>query len=93
MGPRDIVGPQRGAQVPEDSEADFARNIVKLMNDPALRARLGAEGRAYAAEWNAGALARRLADAYQEVMGANSRVLPELDKRAGNACPAKVAIR
>jgi hypothetical protein len=30
MGTRDIVGPQRGALVPEDSEADFARNIVKL---------------------------------------------------------------
>jgi 1,2-diacylglycerol 3-alpha-glucosyltransferase len=93
MGTRDIVGPKRGALVPEDNEADFARNIVKLSNDPALRARLGAEGRAYAAEWNAGALARRLADAYQEVMGARGRALPALDMRAENACAAKVAIR
>jgi glycosyltransferase involved in cell wall biosynthesis len=93
MGTRDIVGPKRGALVPEDNEADFARNIVKLLNDPALRARLGAEGRAYAAEWSAGALAGRLADTYQEVMGTNGGVLPELGKRAGNACPAKVAIR
>ncbi len=93
MGTRDIVGPKRGALVPEDSEADFARKIVKLLNDPALRARLGAEGRAYAAEWNAGALARRLVDAYQGVIGTDNRVLPELDKRAGNASAAKVAIR
>jgi 1,2-diacylglycerol 3-alpha-glucosyltransferase len=93
MGTRDIVGPKRGVLVPADDEADFARNIVKLMNDPALRARLGAEGRAYAAEWNAGTLAGRLADAYQEVIGANSSALPELDRGAGNACPAKVATR
>jgi 1,2-diacylglycerol 3-alpha-glucosyltransferase len=93
MGTRDIVGPKRGALVPADNEADFARNIVKLMNDPALRARLGAEGRAYAAEWNAGTLAGRLSDAYQEVIGANSSALPELHRGAGNACPAKMAIR
>lgn len=30
MGTPDIVGPKRGALVPEDNEADFARNIVKL---------------------------------------------------------------
>jgi glycosyltransferase involved in cell wall biosynthesis len=77
MGTRDIVGPRRGALVPEDNEADFARNIVKLVKDPALRAHLGAAGRAYAAEWNAGALASRLAEAYREVMGAYRRVLSE----------------
>jgi 1,2-diacylglycerol 3-alpha-glucosyltransferase len=93
MGTRDIVGAKRGALVPEDDEADFARNIVKLSNDPALRARLGAEGRAYAAEWNARTLAQRLADAYQGVIETGNRVLPSLDTRAGNACAAKVAIR
>ena len=93
MGTRDIVGPKRGALVPEDDEADFARNIVKLMGDAALRARLGAEGRAYSAEWNAGALAVRLADAYQEVMRANRRVSSTLPGRDAAASPAKVAIR
>jgi 1,2-diacylglycerol 3-alpha-glucosyltransferase len=93
MGTRDIVRAKRGALVPDDDEADFARNIVKLMNDPALRARLGAEGRAYAAEWNASALARRLADAYQEAIRTNSCVSPELNGRAVSECPAKAAIR
>ena len=93
MGTRDIVGPKRGALVPEDNEADFARNIVKLMSDPGLRARLGTEGRIYAAEWGAGALAGRLADAYQEVIAANGRVSTELDTRAGHVPPSKVAIR
>ncbi len=93
MGTRDIVGPQRGALVPQDDEADFARHIVKLMGDSALRARLGAEGRVYAAEWNAGALAGRLADAYQEVIRAHRHVSSTLAGPAGAASPAKAAIR
>ena len=93
MGTRDIVGPKRGALVPQDDEADFARNIVMLMNDPPLRARLGAQGRAYAAEWNAGALAGRLANAYQEVIRSDGRVSPELNGQAGGASPSKAAAR
>ncbi len=93
MGTRDVVGPGRGALVPQDDEADFARNIVKLMNDPALRARLGAEGRVYAAEWNAGALAGRLADAYRDVIGSNGRTSPEPGRPASAGVPAEAAIR
>jgi glycosyltransferase involved in cell wall biosynthesis len=68
MGTRDIVGPRRGALVPEDDEADFARAILKLMNDAGLRERLSVEGRAYVREWHADALARKLAAAYQSVV-------------------------
>jgi 1,2-diacylglycerol 3-alpha-glucosyltransferase len=93
MGTRDVVGPKRGALVPADDEADFARNIVKLLNDPALRMRLGAEGRAYAAEWNAGALACRLADAYREVTETCRRASPEPHGRAKETHPAEVAAR
>ncbi len=93
MGTRDVVGPGRGALVPEDNEADFARNIVKLMNDAALRAGLGVEGRVYAAEWNAGTLAGRLADAYREVIGTNGRISSELGRQAGNAVSPQVVNR
>ncbi len=68
MGTRDIVGPRRGALVPQDDEADFAAHIVTLMNDPELRARLSEEGLAYVREWHADTLARRLAAAWQEVI-------------------------
>ena len=85
MGTRDVVGPGRDALVPEDNEVDFARNIVKLMQDAALRARLGVEGRIYAAEWNAGTLAGRLADAYQEVIGTNNRISSEPGRQDANA--------
>jgi 1,2-diacylglycerol 3-alpha-glucosyltransferase len=93
MGTRDIVGPKRGALVPADNEADFARNVVKLLEDPALRARLGSEGRVYSAEWNAGSLARRLADAYRDVTGANSGIYSALGPPTQTAGAAKVAIR
>lgn len=79
--------------MPEDNEADFARNIVKLMNDAALRAGLGVEGRVYAAEWNAGTLAGRLADAYREVIGTNGRISSELGRQAGNAVSPQVVNR
>ena len=68
MGTRDIVGPRRGALVPQDDEADFAAHIVKLMNDSGLRARLSEEGLVYVREWHADTLAGRLAAAWQEVI-------------------------
>ena len=68
MGTRDIVGPKRGALVPDDDEADFAEHIVRLMGDGDLRARLAEEGRAYVREWHADALARKLVATYQDVL-------------------------
>jgi 1,2-diacylglycerol 3-alpha-glucosyltransferase len=93
MGTRDIVGPGRGALVPEDNDSDFARSIVKLLKDAALRVRLRTEGRAYAAEWNAGALAGRLVDAYREVIGQKDRVAAGTAGPAANAGCARAAIR
>ncbi|HVY06569.1 MAG TPA: glycosyltransferase [Burkholderiales bacterium] len=88
MGTRDIVGPRRGAMVPDDDEADFARHIVMLMNDPAARMRLAAEGPLYASEWSAGALANKLATAYREVL-ATSR--SDSGQSAGRADAAPAA--
>jgi glycosyltransferase involved in cell wall biosynthesis len=68
MGTRDVVGPKRGALVPEDDVADFAASILTLIGDPALRARLAADGQEYVKEWHADALAKRLATAWQEVI-------------------------
>jgi glycosyltransferase involved in cell wall biosynthesis len=70
MGTRDIVGPKRGALVPEDNEADFAEHMVRLMRDGDLRTRLAAEGRVYVSEWHADALARKLVVTYQDVVDA-----------------------
>lgn len=75
MGTRDIVGPRRGALVPDDDEQSFAEAIERLVGDPALRARLALEARAYVREWHADALARRMAALYAEVADAHRRAL------------------
>ena len=67
MGTRDILGPGRGALVAEEDEADFARKVVRLLRDRALRDRLGAEAREYVQEWTARALARRMLGFYEDV--------------------------
>lgn len=73
MGTRDVVGPGRGALVPQDNEADFAEHVVRLIRDPQLRAGLAADGRAYVREWHADALARKLAATWQDVIDSRNR--------------------
>jgi glycosyltransferase involved in cell wall biosynthesis len=73
MGTRDVVGPARGAVVPRDDEADFARAIVEVARSPELRARLSDEARAYVRGWHADALARRMAELYRQVTAAGPR--------------------
>lgn len=68
MGTRDILLPGRGALVAPDNEAGFAAEVVRLLRDPALRARLGAEGREYVREWSPQACAERLVGVYEEVI-------------------------
>jgi glycosyltransferase involved in cell wall biosynthesis len=70
MGTRDIVGPERGALVAADDEHDFASKVIALLRDPQLRARLSAEGRAYAGTWGAAPLAERLEAFYRRVLQA-----------------------
>lgn len=68
MGTRDVVGPGRGALVPRDDPADFASAVARLLSDAALRARLSGEAREYVQEWQADALARRMAGFYAGVL-------------------------
>lgn len=70
MGTRDIVGPGRGALVPDDDERSFADAIERIVVDPALRVRLSQEGRDYVREWHADTLARRMAELYADVAAA-----------------------
>jgi glycosyltransferase involved in cell wall biosynthesis len=67
MGTRDILDPGLGCLTPRDDPQDFAACIVRLLGDPALRARLAGEARPYAASWSPGELAVRLRTFYQQV--------------------------
>ena len=68
MGTADILEPRRGCRVAADDPAGFAATLVKLLNDPDARARLGEEARTYAGEWSDKTLARRLVDIYRALM-------------------------
>jgi glycosyltransferase involved in cell wall biosynthesis len=76
MGTADIVNPQRGAHVAPDDEAEFANNVVRLLDDAPRRAAMSTEARAYAATWSATAMADRLAGLYTAVIGQASRNYP-----------------
>jgi 1,2-diacylglycerol 3-alpha-glucosyltransferase len=67
MGTADIVRPQRGAALAPDDESGFADIVVQLLRDPARRAAMSVEARAYAATWSAEAMAQRLVEFYQAV--------------------------
>jgi glycosyltransferase involved in cell wall biosynthesis len=69
MGTRDILEPRQGALVAEEDVEDFSAQVLHLLGDEALRARLAAEAVAYARSWSAPALAGRLAGFYAEVVG------------------------
>lgn len=65
MGTADILEPGRGCRITPDDPADFAETLLRLLNSPADRARLGDEARVYAREWSDHALALRLAELYR----------------------------
>jgi 1,2-diacylglycerol 3-alpha-glucosyltransferase len=78
MGTRDIVGPGRGALVPEDNEAAFAAAIVRYARDPRLRPRLSQEAIGFAREWQADAMAQRLAQIYESVARPRAALSPSV---------------
>ncbi|MDE2585207.1 MAG: glycosyltransferase [Betaproteobacteria bacterium] len=67
MGTIDILGPGRGALAPPPEVQAFAQCLTDFFADAALRARLAAEAKPYAAEWSDRALAARLADLYRQL--------------------------
>jgi len=73
MGTREVLRPGHGCLVAEDDEDHFAAQCVRLLREPLLRAKLSAQGRAYAQSWSAPALADRMLDFYGRAI-ANARV-------------------
>jgi glycosyltransferase involved in cell wall biosynthesis len=68
MGTRDILLPGRGARVAPEDAVGFAAEVLRLLRDPDLRERLGAEGREYVREWSPQACAGRLLGVYEEAI-------------------------
>ena len=68
MGTRDLLAERRGALVAEDDLEDFAAKCLEVLRDPALRARLAAEGPLVAADWSAAHMAGRLEALYRTLV-------------------------
>ena len=69
LGTRDVVGPQRGAVVVEDDVGAFAAQALLLLEDDAMRRRIGREGRAYVEEkWSERVTVSSLLDLYGELI-------------------------
>jgi glycosyltransferase involved in cell wall biosynthesis len=71
LGTRSVLLPESGAVVVPEETATFADAVVRLLRAPALRAELGARGRAYARRWSSAAMAHRLAELYAHVQAAH----------------------
>jgi glycosyltransferase involved in cell wall biosynthesis len=68
MGAIDILEAGKGALSAEPDEDAFAAAVCRLLDSPALRRTLAAEGIAYAAEWDAAKQAARLENFYAEAL-------------------------
>lgn len=95
MGTREILRPEAGCLVAADEISDFAAHCVRLLRDPALRAALGARGRAYAQSWSAPVLARQMLEYYahciENARRQDAASLPATIPVASRADPAALA--
>lgn len=67
MGTADILQAGRGCVVAPDDPHEFAQALLRLLGDSELHASLSAQARQYAREWSDSALARRMAQLYQQL--------------------------
>jgi glycosyltransferase involved in cell wall biosynthesis len=68
MGTKEVLDGGLGSLIAEDDEADFAGKASRLLTEPALRAHLSAEARAYAQSWSAPVLADRMLAFYEQTL-------------------------
>jgi phosphatidylinositol alpha-mannosyltransferase len=67
-GYRDLLGPDEGILTPPDDAEAFARAIVTLLGDDAMRRRMGSAGRTKAMRYSWDAVVREIAAYYGEIL-------------------------
>ncbi len=71
LGTKEVLHEARGAVVVRENVAEFAAAVTRVLTEPALRAELGKDARAFvAARWSSAEMARRLLELYGKVGGA-----------------------
>ena len=84
---RELIQHERsGLLVPPKDEAALAAAMLRLVDDEALRARLGAGAAERAGEFRVRAVASRLADLYSDLAEGRSRAAGSAPSRAEPAC-------
>ncbi len=86
MGTKDILQPGFGAIVAANDVEDFAANVLPLLQHPDATAQLGKQGREYARDWSAGALAERMLGFYQHIIERHVEVPTQARRYGVNDC-------
>jgi glycosyltransferase involved in cell wall biosynthesis len=80
MGSAEVLVQGEGCLIAEEDESPFAEQVLRLLTDQALRARLSEKAVAYARNWSAPALAERMLAFYGRVIDrcrTNKAVVPD----------------
>lgn len=64
MGTREVLRDSEGCLIARHDEAHFAKQCLRLLREPELRAQLAERARSYARGWSAPVLAERMLDFY-----------------------------
>lgn len=64
LGTRSILKPGCGALIAPEDEQEFGATVIRVLQDANLQKDLSDRGRAYARNWSAAVMARRLSDLY-----------------------------
>lgn len=68
LGTADILWPERGAIIADESVEDFAQKVRRLLDNDLLRANKGREGKAYVHEWSDSTMAKRMEEFYLQLL-------------------------
>jgi 1,2-diacylglycerol 3-alpha-glucosyltransferase len=80
MGTAEVMSDRRGGLVAEEAVEDFAAKVRRLLDEPGLRSKLGAQAVEKAAAWSAPATAQRLLQLYeQRIASAAQRASPQTE--------------
>jgi glycosyltransferase involved in cell wall biosynthesis len=68
MGTKDILAPNKGALVCNESIEEFANGVITLLNNKPLREKLSKEALEYVKSWSAPTMAKKLIRFYEHVI-------------------------
>ncbi|MDB5812582.1 MAG: glycosyl transferase family 1 [Betaproteobacteria bacterium] len=90
MGTLDILEDGQGALIAPPAEQDFAAQVCRILDSPALRKQLAASALAHVRHWEARELAQRLAEFYAVIASEYAHLRPDRASSASGSAVARV---